>query len=195
LSKSKKNTKKIVKERNKDKSLDKEKNMLTTNSNSNSNENPNKDKVYNFICVNLIEKIFKEKEKNEKELFYSAYPEYKDKDKNLINFEPDLNINEIKTRYKNKLIKKADKDFKIIDYEPIKINNLFNDLNSINIKYNKYLGKFIHFTLQQKKDIYSRLNLVQTKFRNFINRGSNKKKLYLTMLKSTTNYIALIPTY
>ena len=193
LSKNKKNIKKSAKERNKDKSLDKEKNMLTTNSNSNSNDNSNKDKVYNFICVNLIEKLFKEKEKNEKELFYSAYPEYKDKDKNSINFEPDLNINEIKTRYKNKLTKKPDKDFKIIDYEPIKINNLFNDLNSINIKYNKYLGKFIHFTLQQKKDIYSRLNLAQTKFRNFINSGSNKKKIISNYVKKYNHFYSINP--
>ena len=193
LSKIKKIAKKNANERNKDKSLDKEKNLLTTNSNNNSNENTNKDKVYNFICINLIEKLFKEKEKNEKELFYSTYPEYKDKDKNSINFEPDLNINEIKTRYKNKLTKKPEKDFKIIDYEPIKINNLFNDLNSINIKYNKYLGKFIHFTLQQKKGIYSRLNLAQTKFRNYINRGSNKKKIISNYVKKYNHLYSINP--
>jgi len=182
-------TKKNIKERNKDKSLDKEKSMITTNS----NENPNKDKVYNFICFNLIEKLFKEKEKNEKELFYNAYPEYKAQYQNSINFEPDLNINEIKTRYKNKSTKKADKDFKIIDYEPLKINNLFNDLNSINIKYNKYLGKFIHFTLQQKKDFYSRLNLAQTKFRNFINTGSNKKKIISNYVKKYNHLYSINP--
>ena len=168
--KSKKNMKKSIKDKNKNK------NNLAFNPSANTSKN----KAYNFICANIIEKLYLEKEKYDRELFYNAYPEYKDKDKNLNNCEPDLNINEIKTRYKNKSQNKQ--DIKIIDYDSTKINNLIIDLGSINIKYNKYLGKFIHLFLKQKNDIYSRLNLVQTKFRNYINKKSDKKKII-------TNYV------
>ena len=199
----KKSPKKIVRDKSKDKTKDKDKdknqqndkNIMTTNSNPNdpSNTNKDKDKVYNFICGNIIAKLFLEKEKNDKELFYNAYPQYKEKDKNQIIFAPDLNINEIKTKYKSKSPKKQNKDLKIIDYDSNKINLMINELTSINNKYNKYLAKFIHLNIEQKKNIYTRLNLIQTKFRNYLNRKSNKKKIISNYIKKYNRLFSIDP--
>ena len=180
------------KDKEKDKSKEIDKNIITT-TNSNINEYPNKDKVYNFICNNIIEKLFLEKEKNEKELFYNAYPKYRKDDKNIINFAPDLNINEIKTKYKTKSPKKQNKDIKLIDYDTNKTNIMINQLTLIDIKYNKYLAKFIHLTLEQKKNIYTRFNLMQTKFRNFLNKKSNKKKIISNYIKKYNHIYRIDP--
>ena len=185
--------KKSPKKNGKDKGKEIEKNIITT-TNSNSIESTNQDKVYNFICKHIIEKLFIEKEKNEKELFYKAYPEYITKEQNDINFTPDLDINEIRTKYKkNKTTKKQIRDVKLIDYDANKINIMINRLILFNKIYNKNLGKFIHLTSKQKKNIYERLNLVQTKFRNFINKKSDKKKIITNFIKKYNHIFKLDP--
>ena len=189
----KKSPKKVNKSKEKEKSIDTDKNGVTT-TNSNLNESQNKDKVYNFICGNIIEKLFLEKEKNEKELFYKAYPKYKKNDTNQVNFAPDLNINEIRSKYKIKSPKKQiNKDIKLIDYDINKINIMLSQLTLINTKYKKHLAKFIHLTTEQKKNIYTRLNLVQTKFRNYLNKKSNKKKIISNYIKKYNKLFNLDP--
>ena len=188
---SKKKQKKTEKDKNKNKEIVDKNIEITTNSNS--NESSNKDKVFHFITMNIIEKVFKQKEKYEQELFYAAYPEYKKKLKTQNISELDLNIKEIKTKYKNKSPIKQIKDSKLLNYDLNKTNFMIKELTLINSKYKTYLAKFIHFTLQQKKDIYSRFKLIQTKFRNYLNKKTNKRKIISNFVNKYNHIYKLDP--
>ena len=141
------------------------------------------DKVLNFITNNLIEKLHQENEQYEEEQFQIEFPKYNNKkgnDKNTITFEPDLNINEIKTKYKNKTPKKLNGNLKLIDYDNNKIDIILKNFSLINNKYYKNIGIFIHLMNSQKNDIYERLNLIQTEFRDFLNKKNPKKRIIIS---------------
>ena len=150
---------------------------------SEDNNNIIKDKVLNFITNNLIEKLHQENEQYEEEQFQVEFPKYNNKkanEKTTITFEPDLNINEIKSKYKNKSAKKLNGNLKLIDYDNNKIDIIIKNLSLINNKYYKNIGIFIHLMNSQKNDIYERLNLIQTEFRDFLNKKNPKKRIIIT---------------
>ena len=141
------------------------------------------DKVLNFITNNLIEKLHQENEQYEEEQFQIEFPKYNNKkanDKNTITFEPDLNINEIKTKYKNKTPKKLNGNLKLIDYDNNKIDIILKNFSLINNKYYKNICIFIHLMNSQINDIYERLNLIQTEFRDFLNKKNPKKRIIIS---------------
>ena len=161
-------------------------------------ENINKDKVFNFIHNNLIEKLHKENEKYEEEQFQIEFPKYDKKNNNRksITFEPDLNINEIKTKYQSKSPKKYNTNLKLIDNDNNKINIIIKNLCLINNKYYKNLGIFMHLMNKQKNDIFERFNLIQTKFRDFLNIKNPKKSIIISnFIKRYNNLYIINPDY
>ena len=160
-------------------------------------ENIIKDKVLNFINKNLIEKLYQENEKYEEELFKIEFSKYNKKDKKKpISSEQDLNINEIKTKYKDKSSKKLNGILKEIDYDKDKIDIIIKNLSIINDKYYKNLGIFIKLMKSQKIEIYERLNLIQTEFRNYLNKKNPKKrKIISNFIKKYNSLYIINPEY
>ena len=146
------------------------------------NENIIQDKVFNFIHINLIEKLHKENEKYEEELYQTEIQKNtkKNNERKTIVFESDLNIDEIKTKYKSRSPKKLSGNLKLIDNDKIKIDIIVKNLSLINTKYYKNVEIFMHLMNSQKKEIYDRLNLIQNKFRDFLNVKNPKKRIIIS---------------
>ena len=155
-------------------------------------EEKNKNKILDFISNNLINWLYKEKDKSDKVIFYSHHPEYNtDEENDRIKFDPDLKVNEINNDKGKKTFKPQSNNSSILMGES-RITTLLNknseyiikDLINFNQNYYKYLGRFIYLINIQKNKIYQRLNLYQKKFRDFLNRQSNKKKvIHLYVMK------------
>ena len=56
-------------------------------------------------------------------------------------------------------------------------NELLSSILYINEEYKMNLNKFIYLLFNQKNDIYQRFNLIQKKYRDFLNRETEKKKI------------------
>ena len=149
-------------------------------------EEKNKNKILDFISNNIINWLYKEKDKSDKTVFYSYHPEYNTNEENdRIKFEPELKINEIRKEKRKRTNSKTQNTNTSMAIGEPRLLSLINknseyiikELSSFNQKYNKYLGKFIYLIKFQKNAIYQRLNLIQKKFRDFINMETYKKKL------------------
>ena len=135
-----------------------------------------KNKIINFINDNIIQVLFDEKYENDTKFFYTKFPELNndEEEKDKIKFEPDSKINEIKaTQSSRKMIK--DKFY--LKYLIDNFDMVLSDLKFLNIYYEKHLGAFIYFIQKQKKNIYKRLNLIQKKYRDFLNQKTDKKTI------------------
>ena len=159
-------------------------------------EEKNKNKIIDFISNNIINWLYKEKDKSDKIVFYSHHPEYNTNEENdRIKFDPDLKVNEINDEKSKKTIKQQLSYTTAAMTEP-RLTNLINknsehiikELSSYNQKYNKYLSKFIYLINLQKNTIYKRLNLIQKKFRDFLNQETNKKKVLHIYIKKYNEF-------
>ena len=154
-------------------------------------ENVLKDKIFNFICNVLIEKLYKENNRYEEELF-----NLQNMDKNIPSSVSDLNINKIKIKYKNKFSNKNFANIKLIENEQYKTELIRKDFCLMNKKYYENIGIFIHLMKSQKMDIYERLNLIQNKFRDYINKKKPKKRLIISnYIKRYNDLYNLNPEY
>ena len=159
--------------------------------NGNNEEDLIKDKIYDFICNNLIERLYKENNKYEEDLY-----NLQNMDRNVPNYVSDLNINEIKIKYKNKFTNKMFVNLKLIDNEQYKMDIIKKDFCLINKKYYENIGIFIHLIKEQKNDIYERLNLIQNNFRDYINKKNPKKKLIISnYIKRYNDLYKINPEY
>ena len=68
------------------------------------------------------------------------------------------------------------------------VEYVIKELINFNQKYKKYLGKFIYSINTQKNAIYKRLNLVQKKFRDFLNYETEKKKVIHIYVKKYNGF-------
>jgi len=171
---------------NKKASNDKKKNEKKSNKNLIFElEEKNKNKVIDFISNEVINWIYKDKDKSDKIIFYSNHPEYNTNEENdRIKFDPELKVNEINNDRGKKTVKVQSNNSSLIMGET-RISNLVNknadhvikQLVHFNEKYKKSLGKFIYLINIQKHGIHKRLNLIQRKFRDFLNHKTNKKKV------------------
>ena len=171
---------------NKKASNDKKKNEKKSNKNLIFElEEKNKNKVIDFISNEVINWIYKDKDKSDKIVFYSNHPEYNTNEENdRIKFDPELKVNEINNDRGKKTVKVQSNNSSLIMGET-RISNLVNknadhvikQLVNFNEKYKKSLGKFIYLINIQKHGIHKRLNLIQRKFRDFLNHKTNKKKV------------------
>ena len=69
------------------------------------------------------------------------------------------------------------KDKYFIKYLTDNFDSVLSDLKLFNDHYEKHAGKFIYLIKKQKKNIYIRLNLIQKKYRDFLNLKSDKKEI------------------
>ena len=146
-------------------------------------ENEIKDKLYKHI-TDLIDFLYTEKEADDKNLFIKEHPEFDsenndiDEEKDKIQFDPDFNINEIRGGNNLKKSKKdANINLKNFSFLNENFDNVLFNLIKFNNTYEKHIGKFIYLIKKQQKDIYSRLILIQKKYRDFLNLRSDKKKV------------------
>ena len=66
---------------------------------------------------------------------------------------------------------------KIIYNLKTRSQELLNSIYSLEEKYNTDLQKFIYLLLTQRDDIFKRFNLIQKKFRDYLNRETAKKSI------------------
>ena len=135
-----------------------------------------KNKIISFINDNIIGYLFREKNEKDKKIFYMKHPEQNDEEeKDRIKFEPEFQVNEISGQSLKKVNINKDKIY--MKYLIDNFDSVLSDIKAFNIKYNKYTGKFIHLIKKQKNSIHTRLNLIQKKYRDFLNQTSDKKKV------------------
>ena len=170
-------------------------------------EENNLKKAINFISDEIINCLYKEKDKSDKLLFYSKNPELnanttnespEDKTTNppKIRFDPDSKIYETpeEKRKKSNLgqstlsSKNFNKDPLLLS--PIKNNveNILKKITEFSIKYNNNIGKFIYLINIQRNKIYQKLNNYQKNFRDFLNQKTTKKKLILVFIKKYNSF-------
>ena len=170
------------KEKEKDKDKDKEKSIMSKK------EEEIRNKIFNFIDNNIIGFLFKENDKKNNNLL-SEINDEEEKDK--IKFEPEYQINEIKTvnKYKSTTNKEKNQLRYILD----NFDSFLSDLQSFNIKYEKHVSKFIHFITKQKKIVFERLNLIQKKYRDFLNQQTDKRDVIHIFCEKYNNFFTEFP--
>jgi len=165
----------------KEKDKDKEKSIMSKK------EEEIKNKILNFIDNNIIGFLLKENDKKNNDLFIELN---NDEEKDKIKFEPDNQINEIKTINKYKTLNKEKTQLKyILD----NFDTVLSDLQAFNIKYEKYVSKFIHFITRQKKIVFERLNLIQKKYRDFLNQQTDKREVIHIFCEKYNNFFTEFP--
>ena len=165
----------------KDKDKDKEKSIMSKK------EEEIKNKIFNFIDINIIGLLLKETDKKNNNLLSELKD---DEEKDKIKFEPDNQINEIKTINKYKATNKEKTHLKyILD----NFDSFLSDLQTFNIKYEKYVSKFIHFITRQKKVVFERLNLIQKKYRDFLNQQTDKREVIHIFCEKYNSFFTEFP--
>jgi len=146
-----------------------------------------KNRIFKFIDSNVIGFLLRENEEKNKKIFYEQNDE---EEKDKIKFEPDIKINEIKG---NLELKKANKEKNYLKNTIDNFDSVLSDLQLFNIKYDKHIGKFIHFLSRQKKGIYDRLNLIQKKYRDFLNHQTDKREVIHIFCEKYNNFFKEFP--
>ena len=98
-----------------------------------------------------------------------------------------VEIKRVKTK---KTILLPEKD-KIIYNLKYKSEELLNSIYSFNEKYTKDLTKFIYLLLSQRNNIFQRFNLIQKKFRDYLNRETSKKEIIHKYVNKYNNFFDL----
>ena len=161
---------------------DEQKNKINKNEKNDKNNKNNKDtteepkreeeiknKIFNFI-VNTIEFLYMENNTKNKLICQENNEEEKDR----IKFEPEFKVNEIRG---SSLKVNKDKTINLLKNITDNFDSVLSGLQLFNIKYDKHIGKFIHFLKRQRKNIYDRLNLIQKKYRDFLNHQTDKRSV------------------
>ena len=161
-------------------------------------ENEIKEKIYNFVNRS-IQFLYEEKEDQDKKIFFAEHPdlnqEEQDEEKDKIQFDPEFKINEIR---EGNIPKKAKKEsitnLKNFHFLNDNFDIVLSDLKKFNNKYEKHIGKFIYLIKKQQNDIYSRLILIQKKYRDFLNQRSDKKKVINLYCQKYNSFFTEFPT-
>ena len=161
-------------------------------------ENEIKEKIFNFVN-GFIEFLFQEKEEKDKKIFYKEHPKMisqdKEEEKDKIHFEPEFKINEIRGPNVTKKAKKENNlNTKQLHFLNDNFDSVLSDFIKFNNKYEKHLGKFIHLIKKQQNDIYSRLILIQKKYRDFLNLRSDKKKVISIYCQKYNSFFTEYPS-
>ena len=152
-----------------------------------------KNKIMNFITDKIIGYLYKAKSEEEKKILYANNLELNDneEEKDKIKFEPEFQINEIRGQPLRKL--NSNKEKIIMKHLIDNFDSVFSDLKSFNIKYEKHAGKFIYLIKKQKYNIHRRLNLIQRKYRDFLNQTSDKTIIVHTYCTKYNNFFTEYP--
>ena len=153
-----------------------------------------KNKIFNFINDNIIGYLSRDKNEEDKKIFYAKYPELNDEEeKDKIKFEPEFQINEIRGQSLKRVNININKDKFFNKFLIDNFDAVLSDLKLFNIKYEKYTGKFIYFIKKQKNNIHVRLNLIQKKYRDFLNLTSDKKNVVKRYCKKYNAFFTEFP--
>ena len=145
----------------KDKDTEKEKEKENEENNSSSSD------IYQTMTQNMLFFISKKIE-----ILYEMNKKYM----NIIKNENGENRKVDIKRVKTKKITEEDKD-KIIFNLKTNSTELISLILSLTETYNINIKKFIYLITQQRNDIYKRFNLIQKKFRDYLNRQTPKKNI------------------
>ena len=159
-------------------------------------ENEVKEKIFNFIN-GFIEFLYQEKEEHDKKIYLKEHPEMiseeKEEEKDRIQFDPEFQVNEIRGP---NLTKKAKKEINLKQFHCVVENfdYVLSDLIKFDNKYEKNLGKFVYLIKKQQNDIYSRLVLIQKKYRDFLNLRSDKSKVISIFCQKYNSFFTEYPS-
>ena len=177
------------------------------------NEKNEINKIIEFISEKIIDCLYDEKDKSEKAIFYSQHPELNVNEENdRIKFDPELENQEQakkekekdndtisrSTRKKTKRGTRRGGSLGEIKFMNIITNNsslVINKLIDFDIYYKKNVGGFIHLLEIQRNDIYTRLNLIQKKFRDFLNYKTQKKKVLGVFVEKYNSFFSSNPKF
>ena len=178
------------------------------------NEKNQINKNIEFISDNIIDCLYNEKDKSDKIIFYSKHPELNVNEENdRIQFDPEVEIidspnkkeNEKDTENLRNTKRKRTKTgtkrggnlgkIKIMNIITENSNIVINKLINLEIYYKKNIGGFIHLIEEQRNDIYTRLNLIQKKFRDFLNYKTEKKKVIDVFTKKYNDFFSVNPKF
>ena len=161
-------------------------------------ENEIKEKIFNFINK-FIEFLYQEKEEHDKKIFFKEHPEMisedKEEEKDKIHFDPEFKVNEIRDpNIPKKGKKEINLNLKQLHFLNENFDLVLSDFIKFNNKYEKHLGKFIYLIKKQQNDIYSRLILIQKKYRDFLNLRSDKKKVISIFCQKYNSFFTEYPS-
>ena len=145
-------------------------------------ENKENEKMTNYLIdfiTNKIKILIKEVNENENQLI---------KESSKIEVD-NTNINEARKVVNKKKSSLIEKD-KLIFTIKMKSEIIIDEILSLNIYYNDNLKIFMHLFNKQKFDIHKRLNLIQKKFRDYLNRITNKKELVHSYIIKYNNFLS-----
>ena len=186
-------------------------------------ENNNPNKIIDFISEKIIDCLYNERDKSDKIIFYSKHPELNTNEEiDRIEFSPDMerdkekeNINKEKdNKLENSLSPRKTKKRKTGMKKPTRMgistnmneiklmSNIMDNSNDVlkkminfEIYYKKNIGGFVHLISIQRRDIYTRLNLIQKKFRDFLNYKTEKKKVLSIFTKKYNSFFSVNPKF
>ena len=177
------------------------------------NEKNEINKIIDFISEQVIDCIYNENDKSEKIIFYSQHPELNVNEENdRIKFDPEVENQEQakeekekendaisrSTRKKTKRGTRRGGSLGEIKFMNIITNNsslVISKLIDFEIYYKKNVGGFIHLIEVQRNDIYTRLNLIQKKFRDFLNYKTQKKKVLGVFIEKYNSFFNVNPKF
>ena len=144
--------------------------------------NKENEKITNYLIdfiTNKIKILNKEVNENENQLI-------KESSKN----EGDNPSNNGERKFVNKKNSSLIEKDKVLFTIKIRSDKIIDEILPLNIYYNDNLKKFMHLFNKQKFDIHKRLNLIQKKFREYLNRITNKKILVHTYIIKYNNFVS-----
>ena len=107
------------------------------------------------------------------------------------NEEPNrVEIRKAKTKKQTALMIEKDK---IMLNIKLKSENMIIEIESLDRYYNENISVFIYLINKQRFDIHKRLNLIQRKFRDFLNRETHKKKVIHTYVSKYNHFFKSNP--
>ena len=179
-------------------------------------EKTEQNKIIDYISEKIIDILYDEKDKLDKVIFYSQHPELNTNEEiDRIKFDPEMEMNDIKKKNETESgevtqrgtkkrkgtkrgTRRANSTINEIKYK----NNLMENSNIIikqlidfDIYYKKNIGGFVHLILIQRNDIYTRLNLIQKKFRDFLNYKTQKKKVISIFAQKYNSFFSVNPRF
>ena len=175
-------------------SIENKDNEMKNNSpKKNNNDNNNKKEInkididdknlniaINYISNDIIDILYKEKDKSDKNIFYLKNPELNTEEKNFnsrIKFDLIEDKKKKLSRGQSTMSSKNMNGLLFFKSFSNNIDYVIKNISEFNLKYNQHLGKFIFLINIQRNKIHQKLNYYQTYFRDFLNHKTNKKKL------------------
>ena len=145
----------------------------------------NLNKALNFISEEIINSLYKEKDKSDKLIFYAKNPELNNNNpEERIKIDPEVkNLEDKKRKVSLTQINKFSGESIFFSFMQNNIDYILKNISEFNIKYNNNIGKFVYLINIQKNKIYQKLNSYQSSFVDYLNYKTKKRKLIRVFIK------------